>query len=100
MPSKEVMNLLNTYMELMVNAIWDEGGTVTGFWGDELMAIFNAPLTQEDHALRAVRAAWKMRLAVLDIIALVNCPGWTCAVLSQEPSAWPTVTSDESQPRR
>ena len=63
-PSKEVMNLLNTYMEIMVNAIWDEGGTVTGFWGDELMAIFNAPLSQEDHALRAVRAAWKMRLAV------------------------------------
>lgn len=65
-PSKEVMNLLNTYMEIMVNAIWDEGGTVTGFWGDELMAIFNAPLPQDDHALRAVRAAWKMRLAVLD----------------------------------
>jgi class 3 adenylate cyclase/PAS domain-containing protein len=65
-PSKEVMNLLNTYMEIMVNAIWDEGGTVTGFWGDELMAIFNAPLRQDDHALRAVRAAWKMRLAVLE----------------------------------
>ncbi len=65
-PSKEVMNLLNTYMEIMVNAIWEEGGTVTGFWGDELMAIFNAPLQQDDHAIRAVRAAWKMRLAVLE----------------------------------
>ncbi|HLX57131.1 MAG TPA: adenylate/guanylate cyclase domain-containing protein, partial [Ktedonobacteraceae bacterium] len=65
-PSKEVMNLLNTYMEIMVNAIWEEEGTVTGFWGDELMAIFNAPLQQDDHALRAVRAAWKMHLAVLD----------------------------------
>ena len=64
MPSREVMNLLNSLWEIMVNAIWDEGGTVTGFWGDELMAIFNAPLLQEDHALRAVRAAWKMRVAV------------------------------------
>ncbi len=64
MPSREVMNLLNTLWEIMVNAIWDEGGTVTGFWGDELMAIFNAPLPQEDHALRAVRAAWKMRQAM------------------------------------
>jgi adenylate cyclase len=64
-PSKEVMNLLNTYFEIMVKEIWDEGGTVTGFWGDALMAIFNAPLRQEDHTLRAVRAAWKMRLAII-----------------------------------
>ena len=59
------MNLLNTYFEIMVKEIWDEEGTLTGFWGDALMAIFNAPLRQEDHALRAVRAAWKMRMAVL-----------------------------------
>src|SRR5215471_11161192 len=63
--SQEVMNLLNTYLEIMVKEIWEEEGTVTGFWGDALMAIFNAPLPQEDHALRAVRAAWKMRQAIL-----------------------------------
>jgi len=64
--SKEVMNLLNTYLEILVKEIWDEEGTVTGFWGDALMAIFNAPLRQDDHVLRAVRAAWKMRMAVLE----------------------------------
>jgi adenylate cyclase len=64
--SKEVMTLLNTYLEIMVKEIWDEEGTVTGFWGDALMAIFNAPLPQNDHVLRAVRAAWKMRLAILE----------------------------------
>jgi adenylate cyclase len=64
--SKEVMNLLNTYLEIMVKEIWDEEGTVTGFWGDALMAIFNAPLPQEDHVLRAVRSAWKMRLAIVE----------------------------------
>lgn len=66
MPSKDVMTLLNNYFEKMVKEIWDEEGTVTGYWGDALMAIFNAPLRQEDHALRAVRAAWKMRMAILD----------------------------------
>src|SRR5436305_571348 len=66
MSSREMMNLLNTYLDIMVKAIWEEEGTVTGFWGDALMAIFNAPLQQYDHALRAVRAAWKMRMAVLE----------------------------------
>lgn len=63
--SLEVMHLLNAYLDIMVKEIWEENGTITGFWGDELLAIFNAPLNQENHALRAVRAAWKMRLAVL-----------------------------------
>lgn len=65
LPSAEVMNLLNTYLDIMVKEIWEEDGTVTGFWGDELLAIFNAPLEQKDHALRAMRAAWKMRMAVM-----------------------------------
>lgn len=65
LPSAEVMNLLNTYLDIMVKEIWEENGTITGFWGDELLAVFNAPLDQEDHTLRAVRAAWKMRVAVM-----------------------------------
>jgi class 3 adenylate cyclase/PAS domain-containing protein len=64
--SKEVMTIVNTYLEIMVKEIWDEEGTVTGFWGDALMAIFNAPLPQKDHVLRAARAAWKMRMAILE----------------------------------
>lgn len=66
MAPEKVMNLLNNYLEIMVKEIWDEEGTITAFLGDAIMAIFNAPLTQDDHALRAVRAAWKMRLAVMN----------------------------------
>ena len=61
-----VMDFLNGYLKIMVEKIWEEGGTVTAFMGDALMAIFNAPLPQRNHALKAVRAAWNMRLAVLD----------------------------------
>jgi len=63
---EQVMNLLNIYLEIMVKEVWDEEGTITAFMGDAIMAIFNAPLSQEDHALRAIRAAWKMRMAVLN----------------------------------
>ncbi|GAC1422935.1 MAG: hypothetical protein NVS4B1_20140 [Ktedonobacteraceae bacterium] len=63
---EQVMNLLNIYLEIMVKEVWDEEGTITAFMGDAIMAIFNAPLAQDDHALRAVRAAWKMRMAVLN----------------------------------
>ena len=64
MAPEEMMNLLNSYLGIMVEEIWHQEGTLTAFIGDALMAIFNAPLLQEDHALRAVRAAWNMRRAV------------------------------------
>ena len=60
------MNLLNAYLKMMVEKIWEEEGTITAFLGDALMAIFNAPLPQKSHALKAVRAAWNIRQAVLD----------------------------------
>ncbi len=63
---EQVMNLLNNYLEIMVKEVWDEKGTITAFMGDAIMAIFNAPLSQNDHAMRAIRAAWKMRMAVLN----------------------------------
>lgn len=66
MAPEKVMDLLNGYLEKMVEAIWNQEGTVTSFIGDALMAIFNAPLPQEDHALRAVSAAMGMREAVLE----------------------------------
>jgi PAS domain S-box-containing protein len=63
---EEVMSILNSYLKIMVERIWEQEGTVTAFMGDALMAIFNAPLRQKDHPLRAVRATWNMRQAVLD----------------------------------
>ncbi len=72
MAPEKVMDLLNGYWEKMVEAIWNQGGTVTAFIGDALMAIFNTPLPQEDHALRAVRAAVGMRAAVMEYQANIS----------------------------
>jgi len=60
----ELVRILNGYLDILTEAIWQEEGTLTMFIGDALMAIFNAPLPQPDHARRAVHAAWAMRAAL------------------------------------
>jgi class 3 adenylate cyclase len=67
MEPQEVIGLLNECMERLSRAVEDEGGVVDKYVGDELMAIFGAPISQGDEALRAVRAALRMRAAVEDL---------------------------------
>jgi adenylate cyclase len=49
--------ICNDYFEGVCAAIFDEGGMVTEFVGDAVLAFFGAPHEQADHADRAVSAA-------------------------------------------
>jgi adenylate cyclase len=49
--------LLNDYLSAMTDIIHAEGGTVDKYEGDAIIAFWNAPLPQPDHAERCVRAA-------------------------------------------
>jgi class 3 adenylate cyclase/tetratricopeptide (TPR) repeat protein len=53
--------LLTGYFEEMKTILEQHGGVVREFIGDAVMAIFGIPLSREDDALRAVRAAAQMR---------------------------------------
>jgi adenylate cyclase len=53
----EVVTLLNRYLTAMTDIILDSGGLIDKYEGDAIMAFWGAPLPQEDHALRACRAA-------------------------------------------
>ncbi|MCB9076132.1 MAG: response regulator [Anaerolineaceae bacterium] len=64
-PSESVVEILNHYFSLAVEAILAEQGTLDKFMGDAVMAIFNAPLFQPDSTLRAVRAALAMQRAII-----------------------------------
>ncbi|HRT04422.1 MAG TPA: adenylate/guanylate cyclase domain-containing protein [Kiritimatiellia bacterium] len=54
---EDLTKLLNDYLSDMTDIILEEGGTLDKYEGDAIIAFWNAPLRQPDHAVRAVRAA-------------------------------------------
>lgn len=61
MPVRETVGLLNAYHGRMVEAVFRCGGTLDKYLGDGLMAYFNAPVGQPDHAQRALQCVSEMR---------------------------------------
>ena len=71
---EEIVVMLNRYFEVATRCILEQGGTVVQFVGDALMALFNAPVRQPDHARRAALAALWMQYAIEPIRA--ERPDW------------------------
>ena len=59
-PAPEVLEILNHYLTEMTEAIMGHGGTLVAYLGDGIIAVFGAPLEQDDHADRALAAAREM----------------------------------------
>ncbi|MDZ7696084.1 MAG: adenylate/guanylate cyclase domain-containing protein [Deltaproteobacteria bacterium] len=60
-PPKDVVNIINRYFEEMAEAIRQHKGLVLQYIGDEIEAVFGAPVPAPDHRRLAVRAAISMR---------------------------------------
>jgi adenylate cyclase len=55
-----VIEVLNRYHTEMEDALFEHGGTLVSYMGDGIMAVFGAPVDQEDHADRALACAREM----------------------------------------
>lgn len=62
-----VVARLNEYLAAMVQLIYQHDGTVDKFMGDGIMAYWGAPLSQPDHARRAVACALAMKELMVEL---------------------------------
>lgn len=60
LPPQQLIGLLNTYMTRMCRIIDETHGVVDKFVGDEIMALYGAPLNLESHAEKAIESALLM----------------------------------------
>lgn len=58
---RQLQEVLNLFCKAVNEVVFQEQGTLDKFIGDAAMAIFGAPLPQQDHPTRAIRAALRIR---------------------------------------
>jgi len=58
--AEQIVALLNELFSMLTEIVFRHGGTVDKFIGDCIMAVWGAPVAQEDHASRALSAAEDM----------------------------------------
>jgi adenylate cyclase len=63
---EDVVNMLNSYLSIIVKQLLDNEGMVNKFAGDNIMAVWNAPQFQQQHARLAVKAAWETQQAIIE----------------------------------
>ncbi len=59
-----VVDLVNDYLTAMCRILHEEGATIDKYVGDAIVAFWNAPMPNPDHALHACRAALRNQAAL------------------------------------
>jgi class 3 adenylate cyclase len=62
----KIVDVLNAFFSAMVDILEQHGGVVTQFQGDAILATFNVPVTDTNHAHNAIQAAQEMLECVAD----------------------------------
>jgi adenylate cyclase len=64
LPASEIVQVLNVFLEEMSGIVMRRGGAINKYIGDNVMAFWNAPYPQADHAWLGTEAALEMLAAV------------------------------------
>jgi len=72
----DVIGLLNTYFSPMADIVFHHEGTLEKYIGDALLALWGAPVSHEDDAARAVRAAVDMQVTLRRLVAEGSLPSF------------------------
>jgi adenylate cyclase len=62
-----IVKMLNTYLSVVMDAVVQHDGIVNKFAGDNIMAVWNAPQSQPEHPLLAVKAAWEAQQKLAEL---------------------------------
>lgn len=63
---RKLIEMLNDYLNTMTHLIFNQGGSLDKYIGDAIVAVFGAPLPQNEHALHACYAALDMQKALIE----------------------------------
>ena len=64
---EDLVHLLNEYLTVMTDVVFNHDGTLDKYMGDAIMAIYGAPLDQPDHPARACHSALDMMTALKEL---------------------------------
>ena len=70
---EDLTRLLNQYLSAMSDIILHEEGTIDKYEGDAIIAFWNAPQAQDDHAARALRTALSCQEALARLNPQLAC---------------------------
>lgn len=73
---KQLTRLLNEYFTVMTEILYSHGATIDKYIGDSIMTFWGAPLTQKDHAQRAVLSSLDMQEEIKRLSENFRKRGW------------------------
>ncbi len=100
LPAETVVKMINIFLGSMTDVIQKHHGTIDEFIGDAILAIFGAPVERADHALRAVRCAIDMQLAMQDVNQQFEQAGYPTVAMGIGINSGPVIVGNIGSQKR